>query len=91
MAKNIFNLPFTILDYSLDLVRGGSADITHGIQLFAIVYTRLVFSFRTFNLNHLWILSQLSYERVLYVYSFLQASFFDCKNKIGKSVQLEAQ
>ena len=26
-----------------------------------------VFRFRTFNLNHSWILSQLSYERVLYL------------------------
>ena len=30
-----------------------------------------VFSFGTFNLNHSWILSQLSYERVLYVKSFV--------------------
>ena len=30
-----------------------------------------VFSFRTFNLNHSWILSQLSYERALYIKSFV--------------------
>ena len=30
-----------------------------------------VFSFRTFNLNHSWILSQLSYEKVLYIKSFV--------------------
>ena len=30
-----------------------------------------VFRFRTFNLNHSWILSQLSYERVLYIKSFV--------------------
>ena len=29
MAKNIFNVPSTILDYSLDQVRRGSADIAH--------------------------------------------------------------
>ena len=45
---------------------------------------RCVFRFRTFNLNPSWILSQLSYERVLYIKSFVYASLFDCKNKIGK-------
>ena len=41
--------------------------MNNDIQPYAKVNTRLVFSFRTFNLSHLWILSQLSYERVLYV------------------------
>ena len=31
--KNIFNIPSTILDYSLDLVRCGSADIAHLIRV----------------------------------------------------------
>ena len=34
-------------------------------------YNVCVFRFRTFNLNHSWILSQLSYERVLYIKSFV--------------------
>ena len=44
----------------------------------ALMYTtgrneiqRCVFRFRTFNLNPSWILSQLSYERVLYIKSFV--------------------
>ena len=39
--------------------------------------------FWTSNLDHLQILGQLSYERVIYVKRCLQASLFDCKNKIG--------
>ena len=50
-----------------------------------------VFSFRSFNLNHSWILSQLSYERVLTSEVFSKPPCLIAKIKLEKSVQLDKQ
>ena len=53
-------------------------------------WTSWVFRFRTFNLNHSWILSQLSYERVLTSEVFSKPPCLIAKINLENSVQLVA-